>query len=130
MTKASRRVSSPNVINVEDLRRVARHRLPNVVFEYLDGGADDEVTLQANRKAFEDVTFRPRHAVSIPQCDLCTSVLGFDISFPVLLAPVGYSRLMHPAGEVGAARAAGAAGTAYILSTISGHALENVKAAS
>jgi isopentenyl diphosphate isomerase/L-lactate dehydrogenase-like FMN-dependent dehydrogenase len=130
MTKASRRVSSPNVINIEDLRRVARHRLPNVVFDYLDGGAEDEVTLRANRKAFEDITFRPRHAVSIPQCDLRTSVLGFDISFPVLLAPVGYSRLMHPAGEVGAARAAGAAGTAYILSTISGHALENVKAAS
>jgi L-lactate dehydrogenase (cytochrome) len=109
---------------------VASHRLPNVVFDYLDGGAEDEVTLQANRKAFEDVTFRPRHAVSIPQCDLRTSVVGFDISFPVLLARVGYSRLMHPVGEVGAARAAGAAGTAYILSTISGHALENVKAAS
>lgn len=109
---------------------MASHRLPNVVFDYLDGGAEDEVTLQANRKAFEDVTFRPRHAVSIPQCDLRTSVVGFDISFPVLLARVGYSRLMHPVGEVGAARAAGAAGTAYILSTISGHALENVKAAS
>src|ERR1700674_2964216 len=130
MTKASRRVSSPNVINIEGFRRVARHRLRNVVFDYLDGGAEDEVTLRANRKAFEDITFRPRHAVSIPQCDLRTSVLGFDISFPVLLAPVGYRRLMHPACEVGAARAAGAAGTAYILSTISGHALENVKAAS
>ena len=55
MTKASRKVSSPNVINVEDLRRVARHRLPNVVFDYLEGAAEDEVTLQANRKAFEDV---------------------------------------------------------------------------
>ena len=66
MTKASRRVSSPNVINVEDLRRVARHRLPNVVFDYLEGAAEVEVTLQANRKAFEDVTFRRRHAVSIP----------------------------------------------------------------
>jgi len=56
--------------------------------------------------------------------------LGFDLSFPALLAPVGYSRLMHPGGEVAAARAAGAAGTAYILSTISGHQLEDVKAAS
>src|SRR5207248_7727213 len=70
------------------------------------------------------------HAVAVADCDLRTRVLGCDISFPALLAPVGYSRLMHPDGEAGAARAAGAAGTGYILSTISGHALEDVKAAS
>jgi isopentenyl diphosphate isomerase/L-lactate dehydrogenase-like FMN-dependent dehydrogenase len=57
-------------------------------------------------------------------------VLGFDLSFPAILAPVGYSRIMHPEGEVGAARAAGAAGTAYTLSTLSGHRLEDVRAAS
>jgi L-lactate dehydrogenase (cytochrome) len=68
--------------------------------------------------------------VAVPKVDLHTRVLGLDLSFPALLAPVGYSRLMHPDGEVGAARAAGKAGTAYILSTISGHALEKVKAAS
>src|SRR2546430_17627260 len=61
---------------------------------------------------------------------MCTTVLGHNLSLPFLLAPVGYSRLMHPAGEVGAARAAGTAGTAYILSTISGHKLEDVRAAS
>jgi L-lactate dehydrogenase (cytochrome) len=76
------------------------------------------------------VTFRPRHAVAVPHCDLRTCVLGFDLSLPFLLAPVGYSRLMYPGGEVVAARAAGAAGTAYILSTISGHKLEDVKAGS
>jgi isopentenyl diphosphate isomerase/L-lactate dehydrogenase-like FMN-dependent dehydrogenase len=76
------------------------------------------------------VTFRPRHAVAVADCEMRTSVLGFDVSFPALLAPVGYSRLMHPDGEAGAARAAGAAGTAYILSTISGHRVEDVKAAS
>lgn len=128
--RPSRAVSSPRVVNIEDLRRLARNRLPRVVFDYLDGGAEDELTLQANRRAFEAVTFRPRHAVAVPQCDLRTRVLGFELSFPAMLAPVGYSRLMHPEGEVGAARAAGAAGTAYILSTISGHRLEDVKAAS
>jgi L-lactate dehydrogenase (cytochrome) len=104
--------------------------LPKVVFDYLDGGADGEFTLRENCRAFEDVTFRPRHAVSVPECDLRTRVLDFDLALPVLLAPVGYSRLMYPEGEIAAARCAGAAGTAYILSTISGHRLEDVKAAS
>jgi len=117
-------------VSIEDLRRLARRQLPQVVFDYLDGGAEGELTLRENCRAFEDVTFRPRHAVAVPACDLRTRVLDFDLSLPFLLAPVGYSRLMHPGGEVVAARAAGAAGTGYILSTISGHKLEDVKAAS
>ncbi len=130
MTRASRIVTSPRVVNIGDLRSLARRRLPKVVFDYLDGGAEGEVTLQENRRAFDVVTFRPRHAVTVPHCDLRARVLGFDLSFPALLAPIGYSRLMHPGGEVVAARAAGMAGTVYILSTISGHRLEDVKAAS
>ena len=112
------------------MRRLAQRRLPKVVFDYLDGGADGEVTLRENCRAFEDVTFRPRNAVAIDNCDLHTRVLGHNLSLPAMLAPVGYSRLMDPGGEGSAARAAGAAGTGYILSTISGHKLENVKAAS
>ncbi len=130
MTKPSRAVASPRVVSIEDFRPLARRRLPKAVFDYLDGGAEGEVTLRENCRVFHDVTFRPRHAVAVPHCDLRTRVLGFDLSFPALLAPVGYSRLMHPGGEVAAARAAGAAGTAYVLSTISGHRLEDVKAAS
>lgn len=130
MTAAVRAVASPHVVSIEDFRPLARRKLPRAVFDYLDGGAEGEVTLRENCRVFQDVTFRPRHAVAISQCDLGRRVLGFDLSFPVLLAPVGYSRLMHPGGEVAAARAAGAAGTAYILSTISGHRLEDVKAAS
>lgn len=126
----SRAVQSSQVVSVPDLRPIARRRLPKVVFDYLDGGADGEFTLRENCRAFEDVTFRPRGAVSVPTCDLSTRVLGFDISLPVLLAPVGYSRLMYPEGEIAAARCAGAAGTAYILSTISGHRMEDVRAAS
>ncbi len=109
---------------------MARERVPKPVFDYLDGGAEGEVTLRENCRVFNDVTFRPRHAVAVGGCDLRTRVLGFDLALPFLLAPVGYSRLMHPGGEVAAARAAGKAGTGYILSTISGHKLEDVKAAS
>jgi L-lactate dehydrogenase (cytochrome) len=127
---ASKAVASPRVVSISDLRPVARRRVPKAVFDYLDGGAEGEVTLRENCRVFEDVTLRPRHAVAVPGCDLHRRVLGFDLSVPFMLAPVGYSRLMHPGGEVAAARAAGAAGTAYILSTISGHRLEDVKAAS
>lgn len=129
MTRAARAVASPRVVNIEDLRTLARRRMPKAVFDYVDGGAEGEVTLRENRRAYDAVTFRPRHAVATPHYDLRVRVLGFDLSLPVLLAPVGYSRLMHPGGEVAAARAAGAAGTIYILSTISGHPLERVKAA-
>ena len=125
----SRKLAPPRVVNIEDLRRMARRRLPKVVFDYLDGGAEDEITLQENCRAFRDLTFRPRMAVAVEQCKLGTRVLGSDLALPLLLAPVGYSRMMHPGGEVAAAAAAGAAGTGYILSTISGHKLEDVKAA-
>jgi L-lactate dehydrogenase (cytochrome) len=115
---------------IEDFRPIARARVPKSVFDYLDGGAEGEVTLRENCRIFNDVTFRPRHAVEVAKCDLRTRVLGLDLALPFLLAPVGYSRLMHPGGEAAAARAAGRAGTGYILSTISGHKLEDVKAAS
>jgi L-lactate dehydrogenase (cytochrome) len=121
-------LSSSRVVSISDLRRIAQRRVPKAVFDYLDGGAEGEVTLRENCRAFEDILFRPRMAVAMENCDLSTTVLGTPISFPALLAPVGYSRLMHPAGEVAAARVAGEAGTGYILSTISGHKLEDVKA--
>ena len=130
MTRAARSVASPRVVCIEDFRPIARQRIPKPVFDYLDGGAEGEVTLRENCRVFNDVTFRPRHAVAVPGCDLHTRVLGFDLALPFLLAPVGYSRLMHPGGEVSAARAAGRAGTGYILSTISGHKLEDVRAGS
>ena len=117
-------------VNIEDLRLMAQRRLPKSVFDYLDGGAEAELTLAENCRAFRDVLFRPRSAVAVGDCDLRTRVLGHEIAFPAILAPVGYSRLMHPEGEVAAARVAGQNGTGYILSTISGHKLENVKAAS
>jgi L-lactate dehydrogenase (cytochrome) len=126
----SRSVDPPRVINIENLRRAAKRRLPRVVFDYIDGGAEDESTLRANSRAFEAVTFRPRCAVATPACDLRVSVLGQSLPMPLILAPVGSSRLIHPRGEEAAASAAGAAGLAYSLSTLSGCRLEDVAAAS
>lgn len=119
-----------HAVSIEDLRELARRRVPRLVFSYIDGGAESEWTLRENRRAFDAITFRPRHAVAVPTCDLRTRVLGLDLSMPLLLAPVGYLRVMHPDGEIAAARAAGHAGIGMILSTVSGHKLEDVKAAS
>src|SRR6266566_3932687 len=126
----ARSVAPPRVINIEDLRRAAKRRLPRVVFDYIDGGAENERTLRANCHAFEEVTFRPRCAVETLACDPRVSVLGTSLSMPLILAPVGSSRLMYPRGEEVVARAAGAAGIAYALSTLSGCRLEDVAAAS
>ena len=82
MTRAERAVASPRVVCIDDFRPLARRRLPRPVFDYLDGGADGEVTLRENCRVFDDVTFRPRHAVALSECDLRARVLGFDISFP------------------------------------------------
>src|SRR5258708_37148564 len=130
MSSMLRLLASPRVVNIHDLRRLAQRRLPKVIFDYVDGGAEGEVTMRENCRVFEEVTFRPRQAVAIPECDLSTRVLSADLSFPAILAPIGYSRLMHPGGGVAAAAAAGEAGLAYTLSTISGHKLESVRAAS
>ena len=99
MSRASSVLASPRVVNIADLRKLAKRRLPKAVFDYLDGGADDEVTLRENCRVFEDVTFRPRQCVKFPEYDLRTTVLGTEISFPAILAPVGYSRVMHPGGS-------------------------------
>jgi isopentenyl diphosphate isomerase/L-lactate dehydrogenase-like FMN-dependent dehydrogenase len=123
-------VPSPRVLNIADLRRLAERRLPRVVFDYIDGGAEAEITLRDNCRAFDRVTFRPRCAVTFPSVDLRTTVLGHDLALPLLLAPVGSSRMFWPRGEAVAARAAGEAGTVYILSTLSGTRLEEVRAAS
>jgi isopentenyl diphosphate isomerase/L-lactate dehydrogenase-like FMN-dependent dehydrogenase len=125
----SRTIAPPRVLNIADLRREAKRRLPRVVFDYIDGGAERERTLGENRRAFEDVLFRPRSAVATRQCDLSAEVLGTRLELPFMLAPVGSSRLFYQRGEEAAARAAGKAGTGYILSTLSGCRLEDVKAA-
>jgi len=125
----ARTLAAPRVVNIADLRRLARRRLPRVVFDYIDGGAENEVTLRENCRVFDQVTFRPRGAVAAPRTDLQTTVLGTTLALPFLLAPVGSTRMFYPHGEAVAAQAAGEAGTAYVLSTLSGCKLEEVKAA-
>jgi L-lactate dehydrogenase (cytochrome) len=119
-----------DAVNVADLRRLARARLPDAVFDYLDGAADDEVTLKDSERAFREVVFKPRHAVAIPACDLSVTVLGQKLALPFILGPIGYSRMIHRRGELAASAAAGRHGTGYILSTLSGHTIEDVKAQS
>lgn len=103
--------------------------MPRVVFDYIDGGAEREHTLAANTSAYDAVLFRPRSAVATPACELSVTVLGTRFALPFILAPVGSSRLFWPRGEEAAARAAGNAGTGYILSTLSGCRLEDVRSA-
>jgi len=125
----SKSVDSAQVVNIADLRRLAQRRLPRVVFDYIDGGADAELTLRENSRVFDDVLFRPRNAVAMAQCDLRTTMFGQQLALPFVLAPVGSSRMFYPRGEVVAAAAAGKAGTAYSLSTLSGCRVDEVKAA-
>jgi L-lactate dehydrogenase (cytochrome) len=99
-----------------------------VVFDYLDGAAEDERTLRDNMRAFRRWLFRPSHGVKIPNLDLSVTVMGQTLEWPALTAPIGYSGLFHKDGEAGVGRAALRAGIGSVLSTISGAPLENVAA--
>lgn len=110
----------------DDVRRAARCRVPRAVYEFVDGGAGAETTLRANRAAFERVAFEPRYLVDVSQRETATTVLGQRVAFPILLAPAGLARLVHPEGELAAARAAGAAGTVFCVSTASSYTLEEI----
>ena len=112
--------------DVADLRRAARRRLPRPVFGYVDGGADDEVTLRANRSALRRWRFRPRVLRDVAEPDLRVSVLGSDLTAPIGLAPTGFTRLVHQAGELAVARAAAARGLPYCLSTVGTTTVEDV----
>ena len=102
----NRKLNSSAIVNIEDLRRLAERRVPRSVFDYLDGGADAEVTLAENCRAFRDATFRPRSGVAVYDCKTTVSVLGHELAFPAILAPVSYIRLMHSDGCSRRARAA------------------------
>ena len=126
MSGSASRVASPRVVNIGDLRLAAQRRLPKVVFDYIDGGAEGEVTLRENTRAFEEIVLRPNNAVFVRGCEMRTKILGCELSMPLLLAPVGFSRMIYPQGEITAARAAGKAGVGFCLTTISGCKLEQV----
>jgi isopentenyl diphosphate isomerase/L-lactate dehydrogenase-like FMN-dependent dehydrogenase len=120
-----------NPINVFDYEALAQARMEPAAWDYYQGGSDDEVTLRANRTAFERIRLRPRMLVDVTRCNLSTGVLGTPVSMPILVAPMGYHSLAHPEGECATARGTGNMGTLMISSTFSNRTLEEVaKAAS
>jgi L-lactate dehydrogenase (cytochrome) len=119
----------PELLCVEDYRRLARRRLPRLAFDFIDGGADGEVTLRRNLAAFERLSLRPRHLVDVSSRSLETTVLGERVALPVLIAPTGMSRVAGHGGDVAGARAAAGAGAVFVVSTMSSDSIEDVRAA-
>jgi 4-hydroxymandelate oxidase len=117
------------LVNVFDYEELARQKLSRPFFDYVAGGADDEVTLHRNREAFERIELRPRALMDVSNVDLSTTVLGREVTMPVLLAPVALQRLAHSEGEVASARAAAKAGTIMALSTMASATIEEAAAA-
>lgn len=126
MNPAARRLAS--AANVSDLRRIAKRRLPGGVFDYVDGGAEDETALANNLSAYTGWRFRPRVLRDVSDIDTSTTILGRPVPIPLVLAPTGFTRILHPEGELAVARAAGRAGIPYTLSTLSTRSIEEVGA--
>ncbi len=112
--------------DIADLRAAGRRLTPRPVFDYVDGGADEEHSLRANTRAFRRWRFQPRALVNVSEADTSAAFLGSVAPLPLALAPTGYTRMMHPAGEIGAARAAQRHGLPYTLSTMATTTIEAV----
>lgn len=112
-----------------DLREIARKRTPKVAFDYTDGAADAEISLKRAREAFSDIEFRPAILRDVAAADTTTTVLGKTVQLPFGIAPTGFTRMMHTAGELAGARAAERAGIPFTLSTMGTTAIEDVAAA-
>ncbi len=116
-------------VNIADLRAKARQRLPKVVFDFIDGGAQDERTLEANCRDLEKLVLSPRVMVDVAQRDLSVDVFGQKLAFPMILSPVGLTGLASPKGELDAAKAAEEAGIGYCLSTNASTSIEEIASA-
>eukprot|EP00252_Welwitschia_mirabilis_P010047 TRINITY_DN230_c0_g1_i3.p1 TRINITY_DN230_c0_g1~~TRINITY_DN230_c0_g1_i3.p1 ORF type:complete len:368 (-),score=57.23 TRINITY_DN230_c0_g1_i3:347-1450(-) len=114
------------VVNVTEYEAIAKMKLPKMAYDYYASGAEDEWTLQENRRAFERIRFRPRILIDVSQVDLSTTVLGFKISMPIMIAPSAMQKMAHPEGELATARAASAAGTIMTLSSWATSSVEEV----
>lgn len=112
--------------NIRDLRRWAKRRVPRPMFDYMDGAADDEVTLNRNQTDFNRYELLPRYLVNVSDIDPSTEIMGQPIDLPIILAPTGMSRLFNNDGELAVSAAAAAAGTVYSLSTVSTYSIEEV----
>jgi (S)-mandelate dehydrogenase len=108
-------------LSIEELRRVAQNRLPRFEMEYLEGGAEDEVSLKRNRSIFERITWLPRMLVGTGLPDVSRTVLGDALHLPLIIAPTGFNGMIWPQGDLALAKAADAAGIAFTLSTVSNY---------
>ena len=127
LVRLRRRPNPPQTY--DDFRRVARRRLPRVVHEFVEGGADGEVTLRANYEAFDRVRFTAGSLVDVSERDAGVTVLGRRLEVPFICGPAGLARLVHREGELAAARAAASAGTVFVISTASSYSIEEIAAA-
>jgi 4-hydroxymandelate oxidase len=118
-----------NPINLHDYERLAQQQVVPAIWDTYAQGSEDEVTLRANRSAYAAVRLRPRIFVDVSACDIATTVLGIPIRVPVLIAPTSVQQLAHPEGELATARAARAAGTVLVASTLSSYSLEEIAGA-
>jgi L-lactate dehydrogenase (cytochrome) len=122
------RTKLDRISSYEDAREKARFALPRAVFDYIDGGAEREYTMRRNVEAFEELVWRPRQAVYHPKIETATEVLGTKLAMPVMTAPCGGMRLVHPEGDIGLVKAAADFGICHIASSVSGFPLEEIAA--
>ena len=128
LVEQARRRRAARLLDAGDAQRAAARALPRGIREYVDGGSEGEVTLARNARAFRDVAFAPRMATWVDQPDLSTKVLGTPVDLPVLTAPCGGMRLVHPDGDIGLATGAARAGTIHVASSAAGYTLEEIAA--
>uniref|UniRef100_M4DYF9 (S)-2-hydroxy-acid oxidase n=1 Tax=Brassica campestris TaxID=3711 RepID=M4DYF9_BRACM len=114
------------ITNVTEYEAIAKEKLPKMVYDYYASGAEDQWTLQENRNAFARILFRPRILIDVSKIDMTTTVLGFKISMPIMVAPTAMQKMAHPEGEYATARAASAAGTIMTLSSWATSSVEEV----
>src|SRR5438034_1988406 len=127
---ATRRLATmTDFLTLDDFEAAARARLPHATYEYIAGGAADEVTLGWNREALQRIRLRPHVLEDVSSIDTRVDIAGQSLPFPILLAPVAYQRILHPDGEIATARGAGAAGAAYVVSTACTASIEEIAAA-
>src|SRR5512140_2493037 len=117
-----------DVLNLRELETIARETLPQMAWDYYASGADDERCLRRNSEAFAELALHYRVLVDVARRDLATTVLGQPIAMPIAVAPTAFHKLAHPEGELASVRAAGEAGTVFVLSTLSTTAVEEVVA--
>ncbi len=116
--------------SIEDLRKLAKIKLPSVMYDYIEGGAENELTLKWNKESFTNYEFVPRVLKDVSEIDLSVKVQGLHLDIPIISAPTGMSRMFHHKGEKAVVSASHKAGAAYTLSTVSTCSIEDIAASS